>query len=429
MISKDVDILLTKELDEIAQSMGYIDEARLLLEDAFLGVKPPRKKRAVPLVSAAVGLAAAASIAWILLTPNALEVSVGKDGRALPVGAWVSSSMSRGEELSFSDGSTVNLFNNSEVRLQTLTREGAHLLLERGKVSLLVVHQANTDWRLDAGPYKIAVTGTRFSAQWVPDSKEFNVRVHEGSVEVDGPMLADGKVLSTGDRLTVSLLDKEAKIYKKDTYERIVAGDNAGAEHALTENDISSAPDETQSPQAERLPPVETSVKHQKKTVAYGATSAGTRWKTLARKGEWRDALKAAEKRGMKSIVSSAPLSDLMLLGDAARLAKHHSRALQVYKAVRDRFPRTSEAQRAAFTMGRIEFETHRNYKKAAFWFKTCLADNAEGTMAREAFGRLVEVLDKSGNRSSARNAARKYLATYRNGPHAELAKQILSRP
>jgi lipopolysaccharide biosynthesis regulator YciM len=108
-------------------------------------------------------------------------------------------------------------------------------------------------------------------------------------------------------------------------------------------------------------------------------------------------------------------------------LARNYPRAMQAYRTVRTRFSRTPEAQRAAFTMGRIEFEAHGKYTAAVHWFKTCIADNAGGTMTREASGRLMEALQRSGDRRGAQSAARKYLTAYQNGPHAGLAKQILS--
>jgi len=36
MNTNDIDTLLMKELDEIAESKGYIDEARAMLENTFL---------------------------------------------------------------------------------------------------------------------------------------------------------------------------------------------------------------------------------------------------------------------------------------------------------------------------------------------------------------------------------------------------------
>lgn len=423
MISNPIENLLTKEQDDIARSMGYIDEARALLEDAFVDSTPPRKRRIVPMISVAAGLAAAATAAFILLLPRTLEVTAGENGRSLSEGSWVSSPMDESLQLSFSDGSSVNLSDNTEVRLQSLKVEGAHLLLERGQVAVSVVHRSETDWRVDAGPYKIAVTGTRFGVHWTPEVKAFSVEVQEGTIEVEGPMLADGKALTVGDRLVVSLLDNVAEIYKKDTYERIVSGEKADTDGIRGHDEIAPTENAVVSAEAPMTRDESVSNPHRK-----DVRTSPTSWQTLAKRGEWVDSVNAAEKTGIKTILTSGPASDVMLLGDAARLAKSYLRAAEAYKAVRMRFPGTAEAQRAAFTMGRIEFEAHGKYLDAVRWFRACIADNAGGVMTREASGRLVEALDRAGDRRGARNAAQNYLAAYQNGPHAALAKQILSK-
>ncbi len=413
-----------KEQDDIAQTRGYLDEARLLLEDAFAGTTVQKKRWTVPIISAAAGLAAAAAIAFMVLVPRSLQVSVSPDGRSLSVGSWVSSPIDEGLTLSFSDGSEVDLADNSEVRLQELKDEGAHLLIERGEVDFSVVHRSTTSWRVDAGPYQIAVTGTRFAVHWTPERKAFSVDVTEGTIEVEGPMLADGKALSVGDRLTVSLLDNIAEIYKKDTYERIVAGENADTDGNPVRDSTKIASAKPDSPADDTLAD-SVGVHRRDARLSHDAFES---WKNLARRGAWEAAVDAAERDGIKGILAGASPADLMLLGDAARLAKSYHRAVQVYKTVRGRFPGTPEAQRAAFTTGRIEFEANGKYAAAVRWFRACIADNAAGALTREASGRLIEALEHSGDQTGAREAAKRYLASYRNGPHAGLAKQILSK-
>jgi TolA-binding protein len=428
MTSKEIDILLMKELDFVAEKAGYIDEARLMLEDAFLAPSIPKKKRFVNGISVASAIAAAAAAVFIWVRPDGLDVTVGNDGRTLPEGAWVSSPIDEELALAFTDGSKIDMSKNTEVRVQQLKEEGAHLLLERGEVSVSVVHQTDTDWRIDAGPYKIGVTGTRFGVRWEPENKAFSVTVQEGTIDVDGPMLADGKSLSKGDNIRVSLLSKVVEIFKKDTYERIVSSDNSDTEsHPLFTDDKT----ETQP-----SPSVDTPASgkiaawdNKRKEGTIAVREEVESWKPYAASGRWAEAIFAAEKTGLRGILISSSLADLMLLGDAARLAKSYDLAMQVYRSVRSRFPGTAEAQRAAFTMGRIEFEAHGRYRDAAQWFQVCVDDNARGAMTREAYGRLVEALDKSGDLKGAQKAARTYLASFKHGPHAELAKQVLSEP
>jgi TolA-binding protein len=133
------------------------------------------------------------------------------------------------------------------------------------------------------------------------------------------------------------------------------------------------------------------------------------------------------EEVGFEGVIVRASVAELMLLGDAARLAPKQGRAVQAYKAVRTRFPGTAEAQRAAFTLGRISL-SQGSYSGAARWFKACLNDNRSGNLAREASGRLIESLDKAGDSAGARKAAEDYLAHFASGPHTKLAKKILAK-
>jgi hypothetical protein len=368
-------------------------------------------------LAAAGAVAAAASVLWMLRTPTNIEVSIKGGEQPLEVGSWVASERDRGLTLAFSDGSEVNLERNSEVRLQELKDTGANLLLERGRVDVSVVHRKKTKWRVDVGPYHIRVTGTRFSADWLPEKKALKVAVREGTVIVDGPMLANGKALSKGDDIYASLSANVVEISKKDTYEKIMSK----AVSETTSGGLSEALQGTAST---------TGAQAASRAKRMGASSmwGGDSWRGLATRGDYAEAVSLAEKAGFSKIVETASLRDLMLLGDAARLARKHARAVHVYKTVRRRYSHTAEAERAAFALGRISFEAHGRYREAAKWFERCYRDNPRGTMAREAAGRLMEALERAGDSGGAKTAAKLYQKRFANGPHAKLAKQILSK-
>ncbi len=412
MSSKIQDCYFSRVQDEIAATKGYVDEARAMLETAFVE-SAPRRRRPWGLMGAAAGAAAAAAcVLWMVMAPKAIEATFEGEGRSLEVGSWVASNKETGVKVAFSDGSMVDLDKNSEIRLQQLEESGARLLLERGSVRVSVVHREKTDWRLDVGPYQILVTGTRFSAHWLPEKKAFEVAVTEGTVVVDGPMLADGKSLSKGDNIYIALRERIVEINKRDTYEKIVS--KAPPKRPLNDPvDVISTTEppreEIVEPRVRRIPP------------------AGGSWIALAARGDYAGAVALAERAGFSRVVDTASLKDLMLLGDAARLTRKHTRAAHVYKNVRRRFANTSEASRAAFALGRISFEAHHQYREAARWFKTCYRDDPQGTLAREAFGRLMEALDRAGDAGGAAEAARLYQKRFKNGPHANIAKQILS--
>src|SRR5262249_29471585 len=91
--------------------------------------------------------------------------------------------------------------------------------------------------------------------------------------------------------------------------------------------------------------------------------------------------------------------------------------------ACRDRFARTPQAAIAAFELGRSAPPA-----EAATWFEAYLAEEPRGSLAREAWGRLVEANALAGKDAAARSAAQEYLARYPDGPSAALARRVLQR-
>src|SRR4029079_116567 len=99
--------------------------------------------------------------------------------------------------------------------------------------------------------------------------------------------------------------------------------------------------------------------------------------------------------------------------------------AAQAYRAVRDRFPGSNEAARAAFSLGRIAHDgPGADPSAAARWFATYLAEAPQGSLAEEAAGRLIEARLEAHDRGGARDAAERYLRRYPGGPHAAVAER-----
>ncbi len=109
-----------------------------------------------------------------------------------------------------------------------------------------------------------------------------------------------------------------------------------------------------------------------------------------------------------------------MALSETARLGNRPARARQALLALRDRFPGDAQASTAAFYLGRMAGD-----REAAQWFRTYLREAPGGALRREASGRLLEVLSRSGDTAAAADAARSYLKQYPHGPHAPLAARV----
>ena len=421
---QNIDTLFSRELDAIAEEKNYIVEARQRLESEFTTSPPKSERFQYRYLWVASGAAAAAAVAlffWLYRHPGELTAQAQLEGRERQVytGSWLSSSELKGIDLSFSDGSFIALERNTELRVQDLKPNGAHLLLERGNIDVSVVPKKKKNWKIDAGPYRIYVTGTRFDVEWIPDQKRFIVDLHEGSVKVDGPLLEKGKRLSRGERMTVSLDNRIAEISKRDRLERIVSREFISSEETVDSQGGADDEEGSDGFDGERR-----NRGQRRHSVIRTKKPA---WRTLAKKGDYAAAVELLNGEEIQKVISKGTIGDLMLLGDSARLSRHPRMALNIYKAVRSRFPQTPASQRAAFSLGRIALEQYNDPAKAAKWFRTCYQENQNGTMAREAAGRLMEALDRAGNKSAARDVATSYVSRFPGGPHTKLAQKLLT--
>jgi transmembrane sensor len=143
---------------------------------------------------------------------------------------------------------------------------------------------------------------------------------------------------------------------------------------------------------------------------------------------EYARASEAAEAEGLTAICARGDLAELMALGDAARFAKRTGTAEFVWRHVRERFPRDERASLAAFHLGRMAFDERASYLEAALWFRTYLTERPDGALAREALGRMMEALDRHGDREGSKEAAVRYLKDFPNGPHADFARNLVAR-
>lgn len=361
-----------------------------------------RTKRRQPLpvllVAAIVGVFALAVVAWGTLgswvAPRPLAVSP-----AIPVGDIIRAPSATPIPLHFSDGSEVELAAGTEAVIRELTPDGARLELDRGSARISVPHRPATRWSLQAGPYSVQVTGTRFDLAWSPDEQRFSLTLWAGSVRVSSAGSGHSAVeMVAPERLMIDptgwhLSRAQAKI-------PTASGPSAAAPAWASGSSVA--------PQA---------------SVSSAATDAtphppGESWDELASRGEYQSAYEAAQLRGLGSLAQSGTAPQLIALAETCRLSGHGNEGVAVLSRLRARFPGTDEAALAAFQLGRLT--------GGAQWFRTYLDERPQGALAREASGRLMEALERSGSHAAAKSAAREYLAKYPTGPHAGMAARIL---
>ncbi|MBI5534812.1 MAG: FecR domain-containing protein [Deltaproteobacteria bacterium] len=393
---------VAQQVDALVSNSVDLASGRARLVDAAASRRSPRLPRILALAAA---LAVLSVVAFFTLRPKPMTFEIGASS-AGGVGSWIAAPPDRDVSVQFSDGSRIGLEPGARARVVELDSRGAHLVLERGSVDANVVHRSSTRWLVSVGPYNVRVTGTRFHATWDPIKEQFTLQMIDGSVVVSGPGVKERPV-SNGEALVVQGTDQPPRFLDRNAASSASMG---SSEPPLAISALPLAPS--------------ASAAHEGMTDA-GAPSAPA-WNELAASGQHREAVEAAEREGYDSVLASAGEGDLMLLGDAARFSGRAARSIQAYQAVRRRFPGSERAAHAAFLMGKVNADLFRNPGMAARFFDTYLAEQPGGAFAREASGRLIEARRNSGDSAAARNAARRYLRLYPQGPHAALARTVL---
>lgn len=412
------------------------------LRDAQEGARTRRARAWVWVVPALV-LSAALALVW-LRPRGALHFEVGASGPGV-VGASIAAPARSDLAVRFSDGSALGLAPGARARVLSLGVDGAEVLLEDGQVEVSVVHRAHTRWAVRVGPFRIDVVGTRFATQWEPVTETLVVVLHEGAVEVSGPVLGAARRVNAGERLRVSTSTGRFEI--GSDIERTSAGGEAPvaaprpappepAAPAAADESRAAAPAAAGGASASGASPSPTTgaskgaVGQEPSSASSeppAASADGPGWRVLAREAKYKDALAAAVAEGFDGICAAAPATDLAALADTARLAGDGVRAHQAMSTLRQRFPGTPEAAAVAFHLGRSAQAAQR-YRPALQWLRAYLAEEPNGRFAAEARGRLIEAADAAGDAADAQRAARSYLVAHPNGPHAAFARSVLAR-
>lgn len=307
--------------------------------------------------------------------------------------------------VSFPDGSRLVLASGTHASVKELSAQGAKIALERGKAQMSVVHHALTNYALHAGPYQVSVIGTRFELEWIPERDRFELWLAEGSVVV---------TIDLGSHAAV----------------RMQASDHLVIDHGHWQLNSNNSPVEPQTapllpvapPAAQSLPKAGSATDATAADSANEVTNAPPNWLRLSRLGKYESAYNEAERLNIATLAQSGSAPTLLTLAEVCRFSGHGSNAMLVLTKLRQRFPNTEEAAVAAFQLGRLASSAQH----AASFFQKYLNERPSGALAREASGRLLEALDRSGDPQGAIRAARTYLDQYPNGPHAAFAKRVL---
>lgn len=363
-------------------------------------VTKPSRARMPTLVFA--GCASLATVAAVLVvlgraSPPREALQGAWQGRSLAESSRVIAPAERGETLSFSDGSRVEVGARAEIALSKLAPEQARLELARGHLDATIRKGTGRAWTVAAGPYSVRVVGTAFTVDWDAGSRLFAVNVREGKVLVTGSDLRQGGVLlGPGERLE-----------RQDS----PAEPASGAATNGQQPDVAppSTLDST-SPRAE----------------AAVVSSSEADFRAEAARGNYAAAIAAARRSGFERLEAELSAKDLLLLANTARYAGSASEARGALLKLRGRFPGSPSAAHAALLLASQAEDRDKNQIEAERWLRTFLKESPRGELAAGARARLLAMLLRRGAQAEAEQVARDYLRLHAGGPHAAQAQAVL---
>jgi ferric-dicitrate binding protein FerR (iron transport regulator) len=129
-------------------------------------------------------------------------------------------------KLRFSDGTEIVLLAGSRGQVRSVDEHGARIAVA-GKAKVAIVPWHGSHWLFDVGPFLMTVKGTAFTAEWKDAEERLEVVLKTGTVAVSGPLSDEAIMLRAGQRLLISLRDKEVVIRDIDA-----TGEMGDASHA-----------------------------------------------------------------------------------------------------------------------------------------------------------------------------------------------------
>lgn len=319
--------------------------------------------------AAAAAVAAAIALAWTIV-PRRGGDAPAKLGTLVAVPELPSPVIPREERPDTQPGS---LGPSAE---EAGASESDTVVLESGRMNV----EPGASRRVVAGPYTVtAGPEAGFELTWDAEAEAFSVEVEHGEVAVT----------------------------RAKSHHVIVAGDVVHS--TATEFVV------TRMPTARRADAADD---------ARSASPPASPWVRAAKRGEYRRALELAKAAGALESVRTLGRQELKLLADTTRLGGAPRRSEAILLELRKRFPRSTDAKRAAFYLGRAS-ETADAHDDAIRWYRTYLGTSPKGSFAAQARGRLLRVLSQHGSRADAAAAARDYLAHHPEGAYASLASRL----
>ena len=135
--------------------------------------------------------------------------------------------------------------------------------------------------------------------------------------------------------------------------------------------------------------------------------------------------MRAAKAAGLNSVLAEANADGLLALGEAAQFARQPAVAERAFASLRSRFPASSQAGTATFHLARL-FAKRGDSRRALSMLGTYRTRHPNGALDREVRGLQLELLHRARDGRRVK-LAKQYLKRHPGGPHAGLAKKIIT--
>lgn len=330
-------------------------------------------------------------------------------------------------KISFSDGSQVLLTAGTRGWVSELTTRGAKILMDSGKLHADFMNHKHGQWSIGAGPFTVLVTGTSFDLKWSSQDQILDVRMHRGSVIVEGPITNRRIPLHQGQRL-VFHGQKGQLLLSDDPYADEVPSDPSQTVDSAT-NDNGHTPHSTVIPSPaipplvkSPFPPSNPRPEQNKKDLP--RTKQQPSWSRKVAAGDFLSVLNEAHQRGLDTVMAQGSLDEVAALADAARYTRKQDIARRSLEALIARFTHTSDGKNAVFFLGGLA-DSEADWNQALLWYDRYLSESPEGSYVEQAIGRKM-ILQDTHKLPIARVTAQLYLERYPNGSYANPARKIL---
>jgi ferric-dicitrate binding protein FerR (iron transport regulator) len=369
------------------------------------------------------GATSAMAVAAFLLGPRVMQrlhdgppLALQVESGAIDAAGAIVAHADEPAALHFGDGTVIRLGSETRGRLAEVDGRGAHVAIENGSAHVSVVHKPQARWLIDAGPYRITVHGTVFSASWNEAQQRLDVKMERGLISVAGPVTNGPIAVRAGQALTVKL--KRSQVLLRDLdRDDVVADTDADADDEVRgpAEEEASAPAVAPAPQPARA----------RLAAKTSRAQRAKSWSAALSAGDFDSILEEAE-RDLGHALATRGTDDLAALADAARYRRHDDVARRALLAQRRRFAGTPRAADAAFFLGRLDENGGRGHEPALAWYERYLDEAPRGSYVAEALGRKMIAVEELHGAAAARNVAEQYVHRFPRGSYAGAAHALL---